>query len=743
MRISRTIGVASAVAIAATIAIPGVTLPYPPYKLHPPYLPYTTWSDYAGSADSMQYSALSQVNRSNVATLERAWFFPVPGDPERLPFNPLVVDNVMYVAGTGGVVVALDAATGNEIWTSTAIATERGLTYWENRDRSDRRLILTNGNGIRQIDARTGRAITTFGDHGLVDMRTGSPRRLGGPNNSPPRVFENLLIVGSNTGEGYGSPPGDVRAYDVVTGRLAWTFHTIPRPGEFGYDTWPPDAWQYAGGANVWGDLTLDTTNGIVFVPTGSPTHDLYGADRAGANLFGNCLIALDARTGARRWHFQAVHHDLWDYDLASGPKLLTVRHEGRSVDIVAVAGKTGFLYVFERLTGTPLWPIEERVVPKSEVPGEASWPTQPFPLKPPPFARQRVSPEDVNPFVSADERTRLVQAVRDAANDGLFTPSSHRRSHIQLPGAWGGANWGSTAADPATGMLYVRSLEMPSYRKMSLVEPPTTRGSAAAPTPLPVSSQHQLGFNIYTRLCSTCHGSGQTTMRAPAQLGSTQFRALIRQGREQMPGFSEVLLPNDRVAALEGYLLSLPVTHDPSGSGDEFVQLPSNLTRYAGPDTRYSGSFSAGWYTSNGYPAIGPPWTQLVAYDLNNGAITWRVPDGQAPGIPESGGSRTGTVRPRNGPVVTAGGLVFVANAQDRFLRAYDAASGRVLWEHELEANPEGIPAVYEIAGRQYIAFAAGASWGTGGDPVWRNPLHRKQGAMTAQGYHVFALPR
>ena len=274
----------------------------------------------------------------------------MPGDPERLPFNPLVVDNTMYVAGPKGVVVALDAATGKEIWTSTAIATERGLTYWENRDRSDRRLILTNGNGIRQIDARTGRSITTFGDNGVVDMRTGSPRRLGGPNNSPPRVFENLLIVGSNTGEGYGSPPGDVRAYDVVTGRLAWTFHTIPRPGEFGYDTWPPDAWQYAGGANVWGDITLDATNGIVFVPTGSPTHDLYGADRAGANLFGNCLIALDARTGTRRWHFQTVHHDLWDYDLASGPKLLTVRHEGRSVDIVAVAGKTGFLYVFERL---------------------------------------------------------------------------------------------------------------------------------------------------------------------------------------------------------------------------------------------------------------------------------------------------------------------------------------------------------------------------------------------------------
>jgi quinoprotein glucose dehydrogenase len=706
--------------------------------------PYTTWSEYAGSADSMQYSALAQITTRNVATLERAWFYPVAGEPDRLPFNPLVVDEVMYVAGSKGVVVALDAGTGAERWASSERATERGLAYWENADRSDRRLILAADNGIREIDARTGRLVTTFGSKGFVDMRVGGTRRLGGPANSPPRVFENLLIIGSNTGEGYGSPPGDIRAYDVVTGRLVWTFHTIPRPGEYGYETWPADAWQYAGGANAWGDLTLDTRNGLVFVPTGSPTHDLYGADRAGANLFGNCLLALDARTGVRRWHFQAVHHDLWDYDLASGPKLLTVRHDGRTIDIVAVAGKTGFLYVFERLTGRPLWPIEERPVPKSEVPNEVSWPTQPFPLRPPPFARQRVAPEDVNPFVTADERAHLIQAVRDAANDGLFTPSSHLRAHIQFPGAWGGANWGSTAADPATGMLYVRSLEMPSYRKMALVEPATQRSATPGPNTAsePADSEARLGLNIYTRLCSTCHGPGQTSMRAPARLGSVQFRALIRQGREEMPAFSERLLSTDQVKALERYLLSLPTVADAAGDGD-FVQLPENLARYGGPATRYAGSFSAGWYTSNGYPAIGPPWTQLVAYDLNDGTIKWRVADGQAPGITKTGDSNTGTVRPRNGPVVTAGGLVFAANSQDRYLRAYDAATGRVLWERELDANPEGIPAVYEIAGRQFIAFAAGASWGTGGDPVWRNPLHRKQGAIAAQGYHVFALPR
>jgi quinoprotein glucose dehydrogenase len=698
--------------------------------------PYTTWSDYGGSADSMQYSALSQVNRANVKQLAPAWFYQVAGDPVRLPFNPLVVDDVMYVAGTKNVVVALEAATGKPVWASSEEATERGLTYWESADRSDRRLILTTNNGLREIDAKTGLLIVTFGVNGTVDMRTGTDRRLGGPNKSPGRIFENLLIVGSNTGEGYGSPPGDLRAYDVITGKLVWTFHSIPRPGELGYETWPPEAWRYAGGANTWGEITLDRTRGLVFFPTGSPTHDLYGADRAGDNLFGNCLLALDARTGRRLWHFQTVHHDLWDYDLTSAPKLLTVRHDGRMVDVVAQAGKTGFLYVFERVSGKPLWPIEERAVPKSEVPGEVSSATQPFPTRPAPFARQVFKPEDVNPFMSREEQDNLRQAVRDAANAGVFTPSSHLRYHIQFPGAWGGANWGSTAGDPATGMLYVRSLEMPSYRRMAENRP------ASAPAAAPGGPREQQGLAIYTQICAACHGPGQSPMRSPARLGAEQFRLLVRQGREQMPAFSEKMISTESLGALEAYLLSLPLADGEQAGDNAGVRLPQNPGRYAGPPTRYAGSFSAGWYTSNGLPAVGPPWTQLVAYDLNDGTIKWRVPDGSAPGLAEQGITNTGTVRPRNGPVVTAGGLVFVANSQDRMIRAFDKASGRVLWEHELDANPEGIPAIYEIAGRQYIAFAAGASWGSGADPVWKNAFHRKQGKLEAQGYHVFALP-
>jgi quinoprotein glucose dehydrogenase len=739
MRInSRTRAALMCVCRAAGLAAPLMGIAILTGAAQPVRPPYSTWSDYGGSADSMQYSALTQVDKKTVNQLRPAWFYRVTGEPIRLPFNPLIVDDVMYVAGTKNAVVALDATTGRELWTSSEQATERGLTYWESKDRSDRRLILTARGGIREIDAKTGQPIRSFGHNGFVDMRTGDPRRLGGPNKSPARIFENLIIVGSNTGEGYGSPPGDVRAYDVITGALVWTFHTIPRPGEYGHETWPPDAWKYAGGANVWGDFSVDMKHGIVFFPTGSPTHDLYGADRTGDNLFGNCLLAIDARTGKRRWHFQTVHHDLWDYDLASAPKFLTVRHDGKDVEIVAQAGKTGFLYVFERLTGRPLWPIEERPVPRSDVPGEVSSPTQPFPTKPPPFSRQAFDPDAVNPFVSAEEQEQLRQAVREAANAGVFTPSSHLRHHIQFPGAWGGANWGSTAADPVTGWLYVRSLEMPSYRRMSISKPSEARTQASG------SPREQQGYAVYLQTCATCHGPGQTPMKSPASLGADNFRQLLRQGKEQMPPFPETTLPPPSVDALEAYLLSLPRADTPSDQAgdDPPLRLPSNPGRYAGPPTRYSGSFSAGWYATNGLPAVGPPWTQLVAYDLNEGTIKWRVSDGFAPGLAANGITNTGSVRPRNGPVVTAGGLVFIANSQDRMVRAFDKDTGGVLWQHELDANPEGIPAVYEVRGRQYIAFGAGASWGTGTDPVWRNPFHRKQGKIEAQGYHVFALP-
>ena len=618
--------------------------------------PYTTWRDYGGASDSMQYSALTQINKTNVATLEQAWFFPVPDKGGNLGFNPIVVDGVMYLMGPQGSIVAVEAATGKQIWlhrvegAGTGGRATRGINYWESSDRSDRRLIFGAGGSLREIDAHSGSPITSFGDNGRVDMRVGPIRPLGGPSATPGRVFENLFLTGSQTGEGYGSTPGDLRAYDIVTGKLAWTFHTIPYPGEFGYDTWPESAWKWAGGVNTWGEISIDEKRGIAYFPLGSPTHDMFGGDRKGANLFGNCLLALDARTGKRLWHFQTVHHDLWDYDLTTAPKLLTVRHNRAMVDIVAQATKFGLLYVFNRVTGEPLWPIEERPVPKSDVPGEESYPTQPFPTKPPPFARLKLDITDINPHLDDQERERLRGILKNARNEGLFTPQSLTHDQISIPGELGGSNWGGAAADPTTGMLYVRTADQPGIHKLreaNLNETPP--GSAASGPPRPPLPQ--------------------------------------------IPGV-----------------------------------------------TRYTARLGAMFVAKNGLLAIGPPWAELVAYDLNEGTITWRAPLGTVRALAEKGIKNTGNARRvhRNGPVATAGGLIFIGTNADGMVRAFDKDNGRILWERQLEANPEGLAAVFETGGRQYVVFCTSTYESVPADDIAIVP-----GKLEAQGYYVFALPQ
>jgi len=618
--------------------------------------PYTTWRDYGGASDSMQYSALTQINKTNVATLEQAWFFPVPDKGGNLGFNPIVVDGVMYLMGPQGSIVAVEAATGKQIWlhrvegAGTGGRATRGINYWESSDRSDRRLIFGAGGSLREIDAHSGSPITSFGDNGRVDMRVGPIRPLGGPSATPGRVFENLFLTGSQTGEGYGSTPGDLRAYDIVTGKLAWTFHTIPYPGEFGYDTWPESAWKWAGGVNTWGEISIDEKRGIAYFPLGSPTHDMFGGDRKGANLFGNCLLALDARTGKRLWHFQTVHHDLWDYDLTTAPKLLTVRHNRAMVDIVAQATKFGLLYVFNRVTGEPLWPIEERPVPKSDVPGEESYPTQPFPTKPPPFARLKLDITDINPHLDDQEQERLRGILKNARNEGLFTPQSLTHDQISIPGELGGSNWGGAAADPTTGMLYVRTADQPGIHKLreaNLNETPP--GGAASGPPRPPLPQ--------------------------------------------IPGV-----------------------------------------------TRYTARLGAMFVAKNGLLAIGPPWAELVAYDLNEGTITWRAPLGTVRALAEKGIKNTGNARRvhRNGPVATAGGLIFIGTNADGMVRAFDKDNGRILWERQLEANPEGLAAVFETGGRQYVVFCTSTYESVPADDIAIVP-----GKLEAQGYYVFALPQ
>jgi quinoprotein glucose dehydrogenase len=689
--------------------------------------PYTTWSDYGGSADSMQYSALKQIDKTNVTRLDLVWSHLAPGPSGRFSFSPLVVDDVMFVVGKDNAVVALDAASGKQIWSRPVedTPTNRGFNYWESADRADRRLIFAANSYLREIDARTGEFIQSFGNGGRVDLREGIPRADNIQSGTPGKVFENLIILGSATGETYGSAPGDLRAFDVRSGKLAWTFHTIPHPGEVGYDTWPKDAWNYVGGANTWGEISVDEKRGIVYFPTGSPTFDLYGGDRLGANLFGNCLLALDARTGKRLWHYQLVHHDLWDYDLVSAPKLLTVRHNGKAVDVVAQASKTGMLYVFNRETGEPLWPIEERAMPKSDVPGEETWPTQPFPTKPPPFSRQAFKVDDLNPYVSAEEREQLKERLLKTRNEGVFTPPALTREFITVPGQHGGANFGAAAGDPQTGMVYVRSIDAPGIHKLREFDPSGVRVEG--------ETSEERGLSVYAQVCQSCHGEvGPSGMRSfdrasvisVKALGPERVRSTIRQGQGQMPAFSQRQLPDRELASLLAYLA------DPAAApGPARIPPPLSLSK---EHVRFTGPLGSRLLTKSGLPAIGPPWASIVAYDLNEGTIVWKAPLGTVPALAAKGIKDTGNIERvhRNGLVVTAGGLIFVGSHGDRTVRAYDKATGKIIWERVLPAGPEGMPAVFDVRGRQYVAFYASDSPGEGEK-------------VRAQGYYVFALPK
>ncbi len=694
--------------------------------------PYTTWRDFGGTADSMQYSALTQINKTNVSKLELAWTYLAPGRGGGSPFSPLIADNMMYVIGEGPAIVALDATTGKQLWShvTDGAPTARGINYWESKDRSDRRLIFSADSYLQELDAISGVTIKTFGEDGRVNLREGlgrDPTNMGQvESHSPGQVFENLIILGSAPGELYDAPPGDLRAYDVLTGKTVWTFHTVPRPGEYGYDTYPPDAWIQGGGNNTWSEFSIDEKRGIAYFPLGSPTMDLYGADRVGADVFGNCLLALDARTGKRLWHFQTVHHDLWDYDLVAGPKLLTVRHDGKMVDIVAQAGKTGFLYVFNRVTGEPLWPIEERPVPKSDVPGEQSWPTQPYPTRPPPFGVQRFGADQINPYLSDSEKSRILDVMAKARNEGIFTPPTVGRTQIEIPGAHGSANWGSTAGDPATGMLYVRAWNGPDTRVLTEMRAPSQDGPP--------------GLVLYSRICALCHGPDATNMPAlanmKAELKADFIRDTVRHGQRQMPAMAEDVLPAQDLTTIIAYLTN------PSG-GRGTNQLVANLvnpvadgrgagqpTRRARPtvrppppgQTRYMGPYGNPWKAANGMPVIAPPWTELVAYDLNEGTIKWRAPLGTFQAAVAQGITNTGSFLARNGPIVTAGGLIFVGSNGDRYVHAFDKDNGKIIWESKIDASPDGIPAVYQVGGRQYVAFYA---------------------AGGKQGYYIFALPK
>ena len=695
-----------------------------------------SWAEYGGSADSAQYSDLSQVNRENVNKLRVLWRYAT-GDTREYLFNPIVVHGVMYVMAKRNSIVALDARTGKELWThdtdpDTTLITNRGVNYWESVGGSQCRLLFACNNTLQAIDATTGKRIIDFGRDGSVDLREGLGRD---PNTltlvqskTPGKIFGNLLILGSATNEEYNSGPGDIRAYDVRNGRLVWTFHTVPHPGEYGYDTWPANAWKTVGGANAWSELTLDETRGIIFVPTASPKYNFYGADRTGANLFGNCLLAIDALTGRRLWHFQMVHHDIWDYDNATAPKLLTVTHAGVKLDVVVQVNKEGFVWVFERETGKPLWPVEERPVPKSDMPGEVTWPTQPFPSKPPPFGRQSFHENDLNPYIADPlERDRLITAIRRARNQGMFTPPD-RRDTVEMPGNNGGANFGGAAVDPHSGELFVVSKDLPAMLRLQLNEQPHLTAS---------SPPEEKGRAIFASNCQLCHGEDRKG-RPPATpslvnitdaLKGDQIGSIVRHGKGQMPGFR---LSKNEMDNLLSYLRepARPASLDNDNRALE--------RRPHGPASKLQYKTPFGFmFTSSGFPAISPPWTTLTAYDLNRGTIKWQTPLGEVPELAAKGIHNTGSHFPKVAPVVTAGGLIF-AGTRDRKFRALDTRDGKVLWEFELNAGLEGMPAIFELDSREYIAVCASAQSTTHTHDV---PGHAASTSAIHGEYVVFGL--
>ncbi|HXJ94354.1 MAG TPA: pyrroloquinoline quinone-dependent dehydrogenase [Terriglobia bacterium] len=675
---------------------------------------HTSWSDYGGGPDSSQYSPLREINRSNVSKLEIAWTFPT-GDDNRYFFNPVQAHGLTYVLAANNSLVALKAETGKEVWVHqadphTEIITDRGINYWESKDGSERRLLFASNHFLQAIDARTGKSILSFGTNGQVDLKQGLGRDPGTlslvQSTTPGRVFENLLILGSATNQGYGSAPGDIRAFDVRSGKLVWTFHTIPHPGEFGYDTWPKDAWKRVGGANCWGEISVDEARGIVYVPTASPKYNFYGADRRGADLFGDCLLALNARTGKLIWYFQMVHHDIWDYDNTAAPKLLTLWHNGRRVNTVAQVGKTGFVWVFDRDTGKPLWPVEERPEPRSDMPGEETWPTQPFPLKPPPFARQAFTAADLSPLITdPQELARFRQEIETSRNQGLFTPPALTDT-MEMPGNSGGANWGSAAADPANGTLYVASMDLPCMLKL---EPEETRRAAEG------ESIEQQGHFIFESNCRLCHGGDRrglppaipSLVDIGSRLSRDQIETVVRQGRGPMPGF-----PKLRAADFQSLIAFLLNPSRAATSSSPTASSLSTTTKSEGthdPEpVRYLSGFGF-MMTSMRVPPIKPPWSSLTAYDLNKGTIKWKIPLGEVPELAAKGIQDTGFPFLKTGPVVTAGGLIFTAT-RDHFVRAYDEETGKVLWEKRLDTALQGIPSVYEAGGREYLVVCAAA---------------------------------
>ena len=691
-----------------------------------------SWETYQGDLGSNQYSSLSQINKNNVDQLDVAWVYQT-GDnlnkQSQIQCNPIIIDDILYATSPTIKLIALRAGTGELLWEfdpelDFSPHVNRGVTYWESGN--DKRILFTAGSLLFAIDAITGKPVVSFGTEGVTSLKAGLGARAADLfviSTTPGVIYKNLYIIGTRVSENADAAPGYIRAFNARTGAVEWVFHTIPKPGEYGYDTWPKDAYSKIGGANAWAGISLDVERGVVYAPTGSASFDFWGGNRKGSNLFANCIIAIDAENGQRLWHYQTVHHDLWDRDLPAPPNLITVTHNGIKIDAVAQVTKSGYVFLLDRDSGKPLFTIEERPVKKSDLKGEEAWPTQPFPLKPPPFARQQFSKKEITNI--SPEANEYVKTIWSKTRTGeQFIPPSTEGT-MYFPGFDGGAEWGGASYDSNTGILYVNSNEMPWIQHMVKLELDTS-GQTEPKT------MKDIGEKIYKTNCAICHGQsrqGNTAGTYPPLLNLNKILAretsmeIIEKGKGFMPSYNQ--FSKEKKNALLAYLYDDSIQNSEKNSGDKnwLDDLSKELLEFAIP---YSHTGYNRFFDQEGYPAVKPPWGTLNAIDLNKGEILWQVPLGEFKELTERGIPRTGTEN-YGGPVATAGGLIFIAASKDEHIRAFDKDTGAELWKHKLPAGGYATPSVFSVDKRQYVVIACGGG---------------KMGTAPGDYYVAFALP-
>ncbi len=691
---------------------------------------YSSWNDYLGDSGRSHYSTLTQIDTVNVKHLELAWSFKSGGLEEgrttQIQTNPLIIGDKLFGVNAAIELFAVNAATGKQLWKfepaikdNSGLGLNRGLLFWKSDSDQASRLFFTSGSKLYAVNMEDGKTITSFGKNGSIDLRDGlgrDPEKLSVVANTPGALYKDILVMGTRVGEGPGASPGHIRAYNVLTGEILWTFHTIPQPGEYGYETWPKEAYTTVGGANSWAGIAMDEERGIAYIPTGSAAFDWYGGDRHGENLFANSLLALNAKTGERIWHYQMVHHDLWDRDLPAPPNLFEMSRDGEKIPAVAQVTKSGHVFVFNRLTGEPLFPIEEKEYPNSTLRGEQAHPTQPLPTKPAPFAKQLLTEADlyapnqpafVDDFVDKEQNINpptVLDKFKQITSEGQFVPID-TTGVLLYPGADGGAEWGGAAMDPKKGIMYVNSNEMAWILRMKKVG-----GEMGGETDFAASLSQ-----IH---CARCHGGELQGLGAIPELQNVKARfsvdsiqTIIKNGKGAMPGMPN--LSGNEIKAIANYISGMETEKDHRAEENQ-VKVPYAVAGF--------GRFK----DDRGFPVMNPPWGTLNAIDLNTGAYLWKIPFGHEeelndPEHPISGLENYG------GPVITASGVLFIAATKDEKFRAYAMQTGKLLWETNLPNGGYATPATYEVDGKQYVVIACGGG---------------KMGTTSGDEYRAYALP-